>query len=199
MVDLSALMTGGKVRRITRWGEPVMHAPTRAVTEFDQDLHTLINDMFATMAAADGVGLASTQVGDSRSVYVFRCPDAEEKIVAGVMVNPILELPEGKDRVLISEDEGCLSLPGAFCPLARPDHAVCRGLDHNGNPVEVVGTGMLARCLQHETDHLSGMVFGDRLSDRSRKSLYADHEALGYRYLDDWPISAKQEFDPSRT
>ncbi|MDR2930126.1 MAG: peptide deformylase [Propionibacteriaceae bacterium] len=197
MADLPDLFTGGRVLRVTRWSEPVLHCPTTAVTVFDDDLETLIRDMFATMIAADGVGLASVQVGDTRSVFTYACPDADNHLHAGAVINPAVILPEGRDRKLVADEEGCLSLPGAYSALARPDHAVCRGLDHQGNPVEVVGTGLLARCLQHETDHLSGMVFGDRLSSRSRKCLYADHEAVAYRYPDDWPISPKGEFDPT--
>jgi len=198
MAELQDLLSGGQLRRITRWGEVVLHAPTEPVTVFDADLLALIRDMFTTMVAADGVGLAAPQVGDNRSLFVFRCPDADDEIHVGVVINPVVELPEGKDRDLNSEDEGCLSLPGAYSALARPDKATCRGVDHNGDPVEIHGTGLLARCLQHETDHLSGLVFGDRLSARSRKRLYADHEALAYRYPADWPISPKGEFDPTR-
>jgi peptide deformylase len=110
----------------------------------------------------------------------------------------VVELPTGRDRHLVSEDEGCLSLPGAYSELARPDAAICRGLDHNGRPVEIHGSGLLARCLQHETDHLGGTVFGDRLSGRRRKQLYADHERVAYRYPDDWPVSPKGEFDPAK-
>ncbi len=197
MVDLKDLLTGGRTLRITRWSEPVLHAPTAPVTAFDDDLHTLIRDMFATMLAADGVGLATTQVDDNRSFFVFCCPDADDKIQVGAVINPVVILPEGRDRKLASDEEGCLSLPGAYAALARPDHAICRGLDHNGNPLEIVGTGLLARCLQHETDHLSGMVFGDRLSARARRRLYADHDAVAYRYPDDWPVAAKTDFDPT--
>jgi len=198
MTELADLVSGGRILRITRWSEPILHSQTDPVTDFGSDLHTLVQDMFATMAAADGVGLAATQVNDSRSLFVYRCPDAADKVQAGVLINPVIILPEGKDRDLVSDDEGCLSLPGAYAPLSRPSQAICRGLDHNGNPVEILGTGLLARCLQHETDHLSGMVFGDRLSARSRRHLYADHEAVSYRYADDWPISEKAEFDPTR-
>jgi peptide deformylase len=194
---LADLLRGGSLRRITRWSEPVLHAPTQPVTAFDADFHELLRDMFATMAAADGVGLASTQVGDPRSFFVFRCPDADQRVHQGVFCNPVVELPSGRDRHLVSEDEGCLSLPGAYAPLARPDTAICRGLDHNGQPIELAGTGLLARCLQHETDHLGGTVFGDRLSGRLRKKLYADHEAVAYRYAADWPITPKADFDPA--
>ena len=197
MAELADLMTGGTPRRITRWSEPVLHTPTTAVTIFDDELHQLIRDMFATMAKAEGVGLASTQVDDSRSLFVFYCPDADNKVHFGAVINPTVILPEGNLRKLVADEEGCLSLPGAYSSLARPDQAICRGLDHNGDPIEITGTGLLARCLQHETDHLAGMVFGDRLSARSRKRLYADHEATAYRYPGDWPISDKKDFDPA--
>jgi peptide deformylase len=187
--------TGGQILPITRWGAPVMHAPTRPVTEFDESLHALVEDMFATMYAAEGVGLAATQIGLDLSVFVFDCPDDDHVRHRGVICNPVVELPEGKERHLETIDEGCLSLPGAYIELARPDHAVCRGQDVEGRPVEVTGTGLLARCLQHETDHLNGTVFGDRLSGRARKKLYALHADLSDAYPDDWPVSPRDR-DP---
>ena len=187
------LRTGGSVLPITRWGTPVMHARTRPVTSFDDELHRLVRDMFATMYAAEGVGLAATQVGIDVSVFVFDCPDAEDVRQVGVVCNPRVRLPEGKDRVLDAADEGCLSLPGAYMELARPDHAVCTGQDAFGDPVEVRGTGLLARCLQHETDHLNGIVFGDRLAGRARKKLYALHADLADRYPADWPVTSRTD------
>ena len=178
---------------ITRWGTPVMHARTRPVTEFDEELHALVADMFATMYAAEGVGLAATQVGVDLAVFVYDCPDDDHVRHSGVVCNPVVTLPEGKDRKLESTDEGCLSLPGAYIELARPDHAVCHGQDADGNPVEVVGTGLLARCLQHETDHLNGTVFGDRLSGRARKKLFSLHEERADDYPADWPVSPRVE------
>jgi len=195
-VPLSDLLTGGVVRPMTRWGAPIMHAPTAPVTAFDDELHQFLRDMFITMDKADGVGLAAPQVNDPRACFVFRCPDKDGHIIIGAVCNPVVMLPEGDARHLVADQEGCLSLPGAYEDLARPDHAVCRGQDHNGDPVEIVGTGLLARCLQHETDHLSGTVFGDRLSARRRKRLYAEHDSLAYRYPADWPVSAKLPLDP---
>ena len=186
------LQTGGTVRPIVRWGTPVMHNPTRPTTAFDGDLATLIRDMFATMHAAEGVGLAATQVGVDQSVFVYDCPDDDHVRHVGVVCNPEVILPEGKDRKLDVLDEGCLSLPGGYVELARPDRATCRGQDQNGDPVEIVGTGLLARCLQHETDHLNGTVFGDRLSGRLRKKLYAQHEELADSYPDDWPVTPRE-------
>ena len=175
------LRTGGTVLPITRWGTPVMHARTRPVVRFDRELHELVRNMFATMYAAEGVGLAATQVGVDLAVFVFDCPDDDQVRHVGVICNPEVTLPEGKDRHLETADEGCLSLPGAYLELARPDHAVCTGEDHEGRPVEVHGTGLLARCLQHETDHLNGTVFGDRLSGRARKKLYSPARGAGGR------------------
>jgi len=188
---MDELRTGGAIRPITRWGTPVMHARTRPVTSFDQELQELVQDMFATMYAAEGVGLAATQVGIDLAVFVYDCPDDDHVRHIGVVCNPEVILPEGKERKLETADEGCLSLPGAYLELARPDHAVCRGQDHRGDPVEVVGSGLLSRCLQHETDHLNGTVFGDRLSGRARKKLWALHEERAENYPDDWPVSPR--------
>ncbi|MFW6598272.1 peptide deformylase [Propionibacteriaceae bacterium Y2011] len=185
------LTTGGTVLPITRWGTPVMHERTKPVTDFDDELRTLVRDMFATMAAAEGVGLAATQVGVGLSVFVYDCPDEDEVRHVGVVCNPEVTLPEGKDRRLDASDEGCLSFPGGYQPLPRPDLATCRGQDVDGNDIEIVGTGILARCLQHETDHLNGTVFGDRLSARSRKKLSQQHEKLAPNYPDDWPVSPR--------
>jgi peptide deformylase len=191
-VDLQDDLTaGGSVLPIVRWGTPVMHTRTRLVREFDDTLHELIRDMFATMYAAEGVGLAATQVSADLAVFVFDCPDDDQVRHVGVICNPEIVLPEGRDRKLEAADEGCLSLPGAYMELARPDHATCRGLDAFGEPIEVSGTGLLARCLQHETDHLNGIVFGDRLSGRARKKLYALHEERADNYPSDWPVTPR--------
>lgn len=191
-MGIEELTTGGKLLRVTRWGEPVMHAPTRPVTDFGPELHELVRDMFATMEAARGVGLAATQVGVDLSLFVYDCPDEDEINRIGAICNPVLTLPEGDARNLESTEEGCLSLPGGYQPLARPDHASVTGVDPFGEPVTVHGTGLLARCLQHETDHLHGTVFGDRLSNRLRRKLYAQHEELAHLYPQDWPITAKR-------
>ena len=187
------LPEGGKILPITRWGAPVMHHELRDVTDFGEELATLVADMTATMYAAEGVGLAANQVGVDLKVFVFDCPDDDHQRVTGVVCNPVLTLPEGKDRNLDTADEGCLSLPGAFAECARPDLATVRGVDHLGEPVEFTGTGLLARCLQHETDHLFGTVFGDRVPDRARKKLYKQHDNLADDYPDDWPVSPMRD------
>ena len=166
-----------------------MHRPQAEVTAYDEELRTLVADMVATMYAAEGVGLAACQVGEDVAMFVFDCPDDEGERTVGVVCNPVLTLPEGKDRQLEEEDEGCLSLPGAFIGCARPDYARVTGLDENGEPVEFEGTGLLARCLQHETDHLYGTVFGDRVPERARKKLYKQHDELADNYPADWPVT----------
>ena len=183
----SVLPDGGTVRPITRWGEPVMHRMQEPITSFDEELRALVADMVATMYAADGVGLAACQIGVDRSVFVFDCPDDQGVRHVGVVCNPELYLPEGRDRRLDDDDEGCLSLPGAFVPCARPDHASVTGTGLDGEPVTFTGDGMLARCLQHETDHLRGTVFGDRVSTKLRKKLQKQHDKAADEFPEGWP------------
>jgi peptide deformylase len=163
------LKEGGTARPITLHGEPVLHARCAVVTDFGPDLVTLVQDMYASMYAANGVGLAANQIGVGLRVFVVDCPDTTGEHVIAHVVNPVLELPPVDERALIEDDEGCLSVPGPSAELARPSGAVVRGVDVHGEPVELIGTGLLARCLQHESDHLEGMVYVDRLTKRSRK------------------------------
>jgi peptide deformylase len=181
------LPEGGTVLPVVRWGTPVMHRRQADVTAYDDDLRTLVADLAATMYAADGVGLAACQVGVDRRVFVFDCHDSSGQRTLGVVCNPEVSLPEGKDRRLVEEEEGCLSLPGGYVPLARPDVATVHGTGVDGATVTFSGDGMLARCLQHETDHTLGTVFGDRLSTRWRKRLQKNHEKVADHYPDEWP------------
>lgn len=181
------LPEGGSVRPMTRWGTPVMHRPQQPVTAYDDALRELVADMVATMYAADGVGLAACQIGVDQAVFVFDCPDETGRHTVGVVCNPVLTLPEGRDRRLDAGDEGCLSLPGAFIECARPDFATVRGTGLDGEPVEFSGDGLLARCLQHETDHTLGTVFGDRLSAKARKKLQKEHDRLADEFPPEWP------------
>lgn len=182
------LPVGGKVRPITRWGTPVMHRPQARVTAYDQRLRDLAADMVATMYAADGVGLAACQIGEDVAMFVFDCPDDDGHRVVGVVCNPELTLPEGKDRNLEADDEGCLSFPGAFVECARPDTATVTGTGLDGEPVTFSGDGLLARCLQHETDHTLGTVFGDRLPTKQRKKLQKGHDSAADDYPPGWPV-----------
>ncbi|MFE0042278.1 peptide deformylase [Streptomyces albireticuli] len=160
----------GAVRRITVVGEEVLSRPCREVTEFGTpELAALIDDMFLTMYVADGAGLAANQVGVDLRLFVYDCPDDQGIRHVGHVVNPVLELPDPGSRRLVDDFEGCLSVPGAGMPVPRTDRAVVRGLDKDGDPVVIEGTGYFARCLQHETDHLFGHTYLDRLSKRDRK------------------------------
>ena len=174
----STLPTGGTARPIVRWGEPVMHRTQEPITVFDEELRALAADMVATMYAADGVGLAACQIGVDRSVFVFDCPDDDGVRHVGVVCNPELFLPEGRDRRLDDGEEGCLSLPGLAYDTRRALSVVAKGFNQHGDPVVIDGSELLARCIQHETDHLDGILFNDRLDREQRKlALKAVREA----------------------
>jgi peptide deformylase len=153
-------------------GDPVLSTPTRAVTEFDDELRTLVADMHETMAAANGVGLAANQIGVGLRVFVYDCPDDQGNRRKGVVVNPKLETSERPEGMPDPDDdfEGCLSVPGETYPTGRSDWARVTGVDEQGQPVEVEGTGFFARCLQHETDHLDGLLYLDRLVGRNARA-----------------------------
>ncbi|MGW2396864.1 peptide deformylase [Kitasatospora sp. NPDC001664] len=160
----------GTARPITVVGNPVLHRETRTVTDFDAELSALIDDMFVSMYAAEGVGLAANQIGVDAKVFVYDCPDDEGVRHVGHVINPVLEpFPADRPRNLDDGNEGCLSVPTAYAELPRPDYAAVTGQDKDGNPVRVEGTGFFARCLQHETDHLYGFLYIDKLSKRDRK------------------------------
>jgi peptide deformylase len=181
---------GGSVHPVTRWGTDVMHRPARPVTAYDEELRTLVADMFATMYAAEGVGLAACQIGVDLAVFVFDCPDEAGTMRRGVVCNPVVDLPEGRARRLDESEEGCLSYPGAFVDCARPDLARVVGQGLDGQDVAYEGDGLLARCLQHETDHTVGTVFGDRLNNRARKKLRKQMEAAAEDYPEQWPVDS---------
>ena len=181
------LPEGGTVRPMTRWGTPVMHRPQADVTAYDDDLRTLVADMVATMYAADGVGLAACQIGVDLRVFVFDCPDDSGDHTVGVVCNPVVTLPEGKDRNLEEAEEGCLSFPGAFIDCARPDFARVTGFGVDGSPVMFEGDGLLARCLQHETDHTLGTVFADRLPTKAQKKLRKIQAKVADEFPPGWP------------
>ncbi|MFF7331484.1 peptide deformylase [Streptomyces sp. NPDC008150] len=158
----------GRVRPLTLLGDPVLHAPSAEVTDFGPGLARLVEDLFASMYAARGVGLAANQVGEALRVFVFDCPDDEEVRHLGHVVNPRLVAADG---IVLRGPEGCLSLPGLEAPTERFDRAVVEGFTASGEPVEVEGTGFFARCLQHEYDHLEGRVYPDRLTGRRRRKV----------------------------
>jgi len=162
-------LSKGTARPITVVGNPVLHHECKDVTVFDGELSALIDDMFVSMYAAEGVGLAANQIGVDAKVFVYDCPDDEGVRHIGHVINPVLEELPAARRILDDGNEGCLSVPTAYAELPRPDFAAVTGQDKDGNPIRVEGTGFFARCLQHETDHLYGYLYIDRLSKRDRK------------------------------
>lgn len=160
----------GSVRRVTVVGEEILNRPCQDVTEFGSpQLSALIDDMFLTMYVAAGAGLAANQVDVDLRLFVYDCLDDYGVRHVGHVINPVLDLPDPGCRRLVDDYEGCLSVPGASMVVPRTDRAVARGLDKDGNPLVIEGTGYFARCLQHETDHLVGHTYLDRLSARDRK------------------------------
>jgi peptide deformylase len=181
------------VREITVVGHKALHQRTKRVKEVTDEVRALVADMFETMEAADGVGLAANQVGSRLRLFVYDCPDEEtgERRV-GHVINPVLE-KKGAPGVADPEHDlvGCLSVPGESFPTARPDWARVTGTDLDGNPVELEGTGLFARCLQHETDHLDGVLYLDRLSARYKRE---SREAIKDR---GWEAARITRWDPS--
>jgi peptide deformylase len=172
----------GVARPIVTYGsDPVLHRPSAPVTEFDEALRRLVLDMFASMEAADGVGLAANQIGVDARIFVIDCPDAAGEDVVGYAINPVLTLlePVGDEPAEELTEEGCLSVPGPYAELPRAFRARVYGVDVKGGPVSIEATGMAARCLQHEMDHLEGVVYVDRLPEAQRERLLAEAAGPG--------------------
>ncbi len=157
-------------------GDPVLHNPTEPVTEAPAELAELIADMYETMDAANGVGLAANQVGVAKRLFVYDCPDRDASGAVsrrrGVVVNPVLETSEIPETMPDPEDdlEGCLSVPGENFPTGRAEWAKVTGTDADGNPVEIEGHGFFARMLQHEVGHLDGFLYVDMLIGRNARA-----------------------------
>lgn len=166
----------GTARKIRVAGDPVLHTPTRKVTEFDAELASLIEDMFASLAIAEGVGLAAPQIGVDLAVFVYDCPDEAGVRQRGHVVNPQLEMSGELDH----SEEGCLSVPGPYHELPRPWSATVTGVDQTGAPITVSGTGYLARCLQHETEHLQGLLYIDHLPRNRRRRVLREMEPYAW-------------------
>jgi len=150
---------------IVKYGAPVLETPGEPVTEFDEKLKRLVSDMFETMYAARGVGLAAPQVGVSKRLFVMDCSGGGEPRARVALVNPVVLSVEGDQ----TGDEGCLSFPGVFFPVKRSLRAVVQAQDLDGNEFEFDGMELEARCMLHETDHCDGIVFLDRTTPLKRE------------------------------
>lgn len=149
------------IQPIRHFGDPVLTTPAVEVVDFDKELRTLVADLIETMHDAPGAGLAAPQIGVSLRVFVW---DVDDEI--GHLINPTLDLSEEMQ----DGQEGCLSFPGIFADTPRAFRAVAKGLTMHGEPIVVEGTEFLARALQHETDHLNGILFVDRMESELRKN-----------------------------
>jgi peptide deformylase len=157
------------IREIKILGDPVLRKPAEEVGELDDEVRTLVKDMFETMYYAGGIGLAAPQVGISRRVLVVDLGEADEEGVGGVaLVDPrVMESSRKTDKA----PEGCLSIPGMEEVVERPEAVTVEGLDPDGEPVAMEVSGLLSRALQHEIDHLDGILFIDRVSPLKRRLL----------------------------
>jgi peptide deformylase len=149
------------VQPIRLFGDPVLRTPADPVVDFDAELRRLVADLVETMQDQDGAGLAAPQLGVGLRVFVFDVDD-----VVGHLVNPVLEFPDDEEQ---DGPEGCLSIPGIYVDTKRRMNVVASGFNQHGDPVRLVGSGLMARCAQHETDHLDGVLFLDRLDPNARK------------------------------
>jgi peptide deformylase len=150
------------IRPIRLFGDPVLRTPAEPVTDFDRQLRSLVKDLTETLRDAAGAGLAAPQIGVGLRAFAFDVGD-----VRGYIVNPVLTFPDDQEE---DGEEGCLSFPGLYFDVKRRRSVIARGFTDRGDPMQVVGSGQLARCLQHETDHLDGVLFIDRMDPATRKT-----------------------------
>jgi peptide deformylase len=149
------------VQQIRLFGDPVLTTPAEEVTTFDKELRVLIKDLTDTMLEAPGAGLAAPQIGVSLRVFTYDVDD-----VIGHLVNPVIGVKSDEQQ---DGEEGCLSFPGLAFPTPRHLRVVATGMNMHGEPVTIEGSELLARCIQHEVDHLDGVLFIDRMDPEQRK------------------------------
>lgn len=162
------------IRPILIYGDPALHKRASEVTDFNQELRDLVSDMFETMDAAPGVGLAAPQIGVSLRVFVYSYPDEDDSPRRGVIINPklshqIIEQGEADEEL---DSEGCLSFPGERFPLRRGEKVSVEGVDLDQHPVHIEAEGWFARIFQHEFDHLNGIIYVDKLPFALRKQAF---------------------------
>lgn len=149
------------VQPIRLFGDPVLRTQADPVVDFDKQLRSIVKDLTETMRRENGTGLAGPQIGVGLRVFTFDVDD-----VVGHLVNPVLDFPDDEEQ---DGPEGCLSMPGVYIDTRRRQNVVARGRNMYGDEIQIVGSGLMARCVQHETDHLDGVLFVDRLDPARRK------------------------------
>ena len=148
------------IRNILVYPDPFLSKRAEPVLKIDYQIRELIQDMFDTMYESEGIGLAATQIGVAKRVIVLDVPSADEKGAPIVLVNPEIV---GSDGEIMTNAEGCLSVPGVAGEVLRPEAVIVNGMNENGEPVTLFAGGLLGRALQHEIDHLNGVLFIDRI------------------------------------
>ena len=162
------------IRPIRTFGDPVLRMETKPIVDIDDAVRSLVTDLIETMYEAPGVGLAANQIGFSRRIAVF---DTQDELGPKVMINPEIVEQSGEWEF----EEGCLSVPDRYWPILRPGFVRVKALDLDGEEFEIAGDGLMGRVLQHEVDHLDGLLLLDRLPKGARKKALKDlrNEALG--------------------
>ncbi|GLZ75254.1 peptide deformylase 1 [Actinorhabdospora filicis] len=160
------------VQEIRLFGDPVLRTPADPVVDFDKQLRKLVKNLIDTMLDEGGAGLAAPQIGVGLRVFSFDVDD-----VVGHLVNPVLEFPDEEEQ---DGPEGCLSIPGLYYDTVRRQNVIAKGHNEFGDPMQIVGTGLMSRCIQHETDHLDGVLFLDRLDPETRKKAMKDIRAADW-------------------
>jgi peptide deformylase len=157
----AANLKGMAIRPVRLFGDPILRTVADPVTDFDKQLRNLVKDLTQTLDDAQGAGLAAPQIGVGLRVFAYVVGSER-----GYLVNPELSFPDDEEQ---DGEEGCLSFPGIYYDVKRRLNTVARGFTDRGDPVQLVGTDVLARCIQHETDHLDGVLFIDRMDPATRK------------------------------
>src|SRR5580698_3148966 len=160
------------IRDIRLFGDPILATAADPVTDFDKQLRNLVKDLSQTLDDAEGAGLAAPQIGVGLRVFAYAVRGER-----GHLVNPVLDFPDEEDH---DGEEGCLSFPGIYYDVKRRLNTVARGFTDRGDPVQIVGTEVLSRCLQHETDHLDGVLLIDRMDAATRKEAMKAIRAAGW-------------------
>jgi peptide deformylase len=168
----------------------VLRTKADPVVDFDRQLRKLVKDLTETLLDAGGAGLAAPQLGVGLRVFAFDVDD-----VVGHLINPELEFPDDEEQ---DGPEGCLSIPGVYVDTKRRLNVVARGVNEHGEPVQIVGAGLMARCCQHETDHLDGVLFLDRLDSARRKTAMKEIRQAPWYDADNPPI-VKTSPHPTRS
>ena len=152
------------ILEVVKYGDPILTKRAEEVTQFDENLRKLVDNMFETMYGAPGVGLAAPQVGLLKRLFVMDCSSGKNKTQKLALINPVIETEEGEQI----GDEGCLSFPGIYIQVARPQRLVLRAQDIDGSAFKLDVMDLEARCVSHETDHLDGELFINYLSPLKR-------------------------------